>query len=1224
MASVTQTINSYTGGISQQPDSKKVPGQVVDAINVLPDVTQGLQKRPGAELVASLSDNTTTALNSTANGRWFHYYRDENEQYIGQVSRTGAVKMWCCSDIYVSGVKRHSAGDALDVELDGNQAMQDSLTAYLTHTDDQNIQTLTLNDFTYLTNRTIATGMLAGSESPARPHEAYIELKKVAYSRQYSLNIFDDNTTEAVTTITRMTCALVASSNNYCQSNGGLVDRNIREWQARSSANRCDNTAGSNEDSLAPNTATDIFSVGSGISLTDEGLSGSHTYKVAVFNTDDQIKNSKQYTIATGDIDIGADTITIANHGRVTGDPVLYDDTTASPMIQVGGADISEEDHFFVIKIDDNTIKLASTEANANNGTALDITGAGNSNQTLTYGPSYHRDGTDFYVNVYNHGLATGDIVDLNFDGASETDGQYSVEVDSGNNTRFQITDHAGATVTTNRLICNYCKGDTTVDSKKDLYFQITNISQAIPRGSGSSVTYQARYTTTHDVLYGGSGWLQNDYFYVWLKDGLYQINVTEVSTAQVQANLGLIRPQPTPFDTDTTTTAELILGDIQYEILNAKKANADGSLPRTVNSNWYNAASDVRIIGSGIYITDAAAFNLTAIDDELLNVVTNEIQTIDDLPGQCKHGFVVKVKNSEANEDDYYLQFEGQNGRDGKGSWEECPAPGRLLSFDPAKMPVQLIRQYNGSTNKVYFDLKQVTWENCLVGNTTTVPKPSFISTVSGTDDDDVTKDRYINKMIFWRNRLVMLSEEDVILSQPGDFFNFWPKSSITYTATDNIDISCSSEFPADIYDGIHTNSGLVLFTKTTQFLLTTDSDVLSPQTAKLNTIASYNFNTNTNPISLGTTIGFLDNAGKYSRFWEMAQILREGEPIVVDQTKVVSKLFDKNLNKISNSRENSIIFFSEKDKNILYGFSYYATSEKRLQQAWFKWNFSGSIQHHCVLDDSLYIVIRDSGKDTMQRIPIKMDTETLAITDDKDTVDTTDDITYRIHLDNSKIIPAADVMYASDGRSKIFLPDGFNIPRISSDDKYRKLVIYCHQADTTLPNSDPTTEAQDSDLIGSYTETIYQGPDSDGKYMVAWDGDWTGHDLILGYLFDMEVEFPTIYTTQTTGDTTISQTNGSLVIHRVKFNFGASGMYTTVLDRIGKPQYTETWEPPLADVYSANQVGINEQITQTVPTYEKNKNLTLTLKSSHPAPATLYSMTWEGDFTNAYYKSV
>ena len=120
------------------------------------------------------------------------------------------------------------------------------------------------------------------------------------------------------------------------------------------------------------------------------------------------------------------------------------------------------------------------------------------------------------------------------------------------------------------------------------------------------------------------------------------------------------------------------------------------------------------------------------------------------------------------------------------------------------------------------------------------------------------------------------------------------------------------------------------------------------------------------------------------------------------------------------------------------------------------------------------------------------------------------------------------------------------------------------------------------------------------------------------------MEVEFPTIYPTQTSGDTTIANINGSLVIHRVKLNFGAAGMYTTILDRIGKPQYSETWEPILADSYNANQVGINEQITQTVPTYEKNKNLTLTLKSSHPAPATLYSMTWEGDFTNAYYKRV
>ena len=52
MTSVTQTIGSYNGGISQQPDQLKLPGQVKDAVNVLPDIAHGLLKRPGGRLVS--------------------------------------------------------------------------------------------------------------------------------------------------------------------------------------------------------------------------------------------------------------------------------------------------------------------------------------------------------------------------------------------------------------------------------------------------------------------------------------------------------------------------------------------------------------------------------------------------------------------------------------------------------------------------------------------------------------------------------------------------------------------------------------------------------------------------------------------------------------------------------------------------------------------------------------------------------------------------------------------------------------------------------------------------------------------------------------------------------------------------------------------------------------------------------------------------------------------
>ena len=159
MANITQTIPALTAGISQQPDEQKIPGQVKDMVNALPDVTQGLTKRPAGKFVASLSDGSN---NSTADGRWFHYYRDETEQYIGQIAKNGVVRMWDC----LTGAEKTV------VNAIGNNT-------YLTHTDDEDIQTLTLNDFTYINNRSITTEMDTTTEPLGNfGKEIFVELKK--------------------------------------------------------------------------------------------------------------------------------------------------------------------------------------------------------------------------------------------------------------------------------------------------------------------------------------------------------------------------------------------------------------------------------------------------------------------------------------------------------------------------------------------------------------------------------------------------------------------------------------------------------------------------------------------------------------------------------------------------------------------------------------------------------------------------------------------------------------------------------------------------------------------------------------------------------------------------------------------------------------------------------------------------------------------------------------
>ena len=154
MAGITQTIPNYVGGISEQPDQLKVPGQVKSTQNSIPDVVHGLYKRPGSKRLGA-----SPLTNVQSGGSWFHYYRDETEgSYIGQVAANGRVRMWKCSDGTEKNVWYHTDNAAYD----GSNSDHTSITSYLTpnpSSDSEDIQALTINDTTFLNNRskTVAT-----------------------------------------------------------------------------------------------------------------------------------------------------------------------------------------------------------------------------------------------------------------------------------------------------------------------------------------------------------------------------------------------------------------------------------------------------------------------------------------------------------------------------------------------------------------------------------------------------------------------------------------------------------------------------------------------------------------------------------------------------------------------------------------------------------------------------------------------------------------------------------------------------------------------------------------------------------------------------------------------------------------------------------------------------------------------------------------------------------
>ena len=79
MATVTQRIPNFLGGVSRQPDDKKKPGQVKEAINSYADPTYGLSKRPGTKWLGNLS----SVAAQYANGKWFYINRTSSERYVG-------------------------------------------------------------------------------------------------------------------------------------------------------------------------------------------------------------------------------------------------------------------------------------------------------------------------------------------------------------------------------------------------------------------------------------------------------------------------------------------------------------------------------------------------------------------------------------------------------------------------------------------------------------------------------------------------------------------------------------------------------------------------------------------------------------------------------------------------------------------------------------------------------------------------------------------------------------------------------------------------------------------------------------------------------------------------------------------------------------------------------------------------------------------------------------
>jgi len=141
-------------------------------------------------------------------------------------------------------------------------------------------------------------------------------------------------------------------------------------------------------------------------------------------------------TFTTANVNSGNDAITIADHGLTTGQMVTFSDGTSGTDATAGW--LTNGHTYYAIVVDDNTLKLADTYADALAGTAVDLSSAaGDSSKTYsltkanvvdverpTFDPSTAVDNTNSSINLgYHHGYTTGQALVYSANGGTVIDG---------------------------------------------------------------------------------------------------------------------------------------------------------------------------------------------------------------------------------------------------------------------------------------------------------------------------------------------------------------------------------------------------------------------------------------------------------------------------------------------------------------------------------------------------------------------------------------------------------------------------------------------------------------------------------------------------------------------------------------------------------------------------------------------------------------------------------
>tara|TARA_Y100000114_G_scaffold30408_2_gene26033 strand:- start:1873 stop:4371 length:2499 start_codon:yes stop_codon:yes gene_type:complete len=372
------------------------------------------------------------------------------------------------------------------------------------------------------------------------------------------------------------------------------------------------------------------------------------------------------------------------------------------------------------------------------------------------------------------------------------------------------------------------------------------------------------------------------------------------------------------------------------------------------------------------VFVTGTQDFSATISDgqgNEVVEVIKDKVRKFTDLPQIAVHGMIIEVEGDpEAEVDDYYCKFEADDPtittKPSKGRWIETTSGGIKNEFDFSTLPHILIRQADGTFKFTAADgsfggntndppnMGQFKFQPRLVGDELTNPAPTFT-------------DNTISDVSFFRNRLVFLSGENVIMSEVGEYFNFYRTTVAQILDSSVIDVAVGGTTVSNLKQAVPFAGRLVLFSDTSQFSLQGEPN-LSPISVSITPQTGFEITATTKPVVSGSNLFFGIPRGDFNgvkQFFKVNELDVQFDAVEV--TAQVPKYIKGNITKMAAStHENVLLAITDNDPGVMYAYYYFEAGGERRLSSWSKFTFGSNIYSIHFIDTTLFILFKRGTK--------------------------------------------------------------------------------------------------------------------------------------------------------------------------------------------------------------------------------------------------------------------